>query len=113
MSPFVRIIPDLTRLEPCGCRLELGTDKVVLPCRRHEPFEVDIDKLRQANCFLQDLVATWQNVAKGLSRLCALRLSGFCAAECAGQMVCNLEGLSLLPWADLPERFKELLCPPG
>jgi len=110
MSPFVRIIPDLVRVEPCGCRLEIGTDKVILPCAAHEPFEVDIDKLRQENRRLRETIGTLALALEAVGRVCSLRQSDFCFIDCLGQVLCKTEGLTLLPWPDLPERFKELLC---
>ena len=67
-----------------------------------EPLEIDIDKLR-------DRAATLENVAEAMSRLCYLRRSGFCLLTCQGQIICNLDGLKMLPWQDLPAELVENL----
>ncbi len=109
MSPL-NYYSDRIRLEPCGCRVDAPTGTATHFCPGHEPFEVDIDKLRQENDRLRDRAASLENAAQAMGRLCTLRRSGFCLIDCVGQMLCDLTDLKMLPYHDLPEQFKELLC---
>jgi hypothetical protein len=42
-------------------------------------------------------------------RLCSLRQSGFCFADCSARVLCNVSRLTMLDWDDLPERYKGLI----
>ena len=65
-------------------------------------FEIDIDRLNNT-------VAQLSTALEAVSRLCLLRHSGFCYANCPGQVLCPHEGLTILPWRELPATIKEVL----
>ena len=76
-----------------------------------DPLEIDIDKLREKLAKTEDRASTMAIVAEAIGRLCYLRHSGFCFTDCAGHVVCDLTGLKMVPWRDLPEALREGLCP--
>ena len=56
--------------------------------------EIDIDRLR-------DRAASLENAADAMGRLCYLRRSGFCFTDCLGLLICDIDGLKMLPWSEL------------
>ena len=67
-------------------------------------FEIDVDRLN-------NIVAELSIALEAVTRLCVLRRSGFCFPECKGQVLCQHDNLTILPWRDLPEPMKEIFQP--
>jgi len=61
-----------------------------------------------ANCLLDHFkgrAAALERVLKEVTRFCYLKQSGFCYADCLGQVICDCRKLHLLRYEELPADF--------
>jgi len=71
-------------------------------------YETDVAELNRLLAIERQARAELATALEAVSRLCLLRQSGLCYWHCPGQILCRHDGLTILPWHDLPERLKEM-----